>query len=155
RTLNYPVYLPILAPRAEDACERALEAMGHMATPEATKALVTLLEHKNAAFAQNVLKVLNGRLPDPRLEEKREGPGSFDADFLAKRRWWVEGSGRAEFAPAVRKVGRKLLESKDIETVSSAAYIVECLGGAEELPGLVKALNHAADEASKQKRESN
>jgi hypothetical protein len=139
------VYLPVLAPRAAGGCEQALLAIGEMPSPEATKALLTLVEHKNVAFARKSLQTLNARLPDPRLEKK---PPRDLFGFEVRRRWLVERGWRAEFAPAVRKIARKLLESEDAETLSSAAYIVQCLGEAEELPGLVKGLNQAAEEAS-------
>jgi hypothetical protein len=152
-TLIYPVYLPILTERACAGDEPALTAIGHMPTPEATRELIRLLGHKDAAFARAALKTLNNRLPDPALENKIGKRNPFEFDHLYRRRWLVEKSWQAEFAPDVLKVGRELLRKTDVESLQCGAYIVECLGTAEELRLLGKALDCAAAAAREMPRE--
>ncbi len=154
-TLAYPVYLPVLAPRARDGCERALEALGAMPFPEATRELVRLSEHRNAAFARNALQALNARLPDPQLDNKIGPRNPFDIDYLHRRRWLVKESWRDEFAPAVRKVGRRLLGETDVKSLNCGAYVLECLGKQEDLEPLVTALGRAALAARDLRREEN
>jgi hypothetical protein len=145
-TLIYPVYLPLLAARADLGEQRALEALGAMPSADATKELIRLLSHNDPAFARSVLTTLQQRLPDPALDRK---VGPSDYDYWYRRRNLVERSWKPEFAPAVRKVACDLLKKKDVESLQSAAYLVVCLGTAEELPLLIKALDHAATEAVK------
>lgn len=143
-TLAHPVYLPILAPRAARGCYRALQALGEIPTPEATKVLVRLLDHQNPAFARKVVQTLNRRLPDPQLKGTLPCRNVFDNTCDERRRWLVSRCWRAEFAPAIRKVGRRLLVGTDTENLQCGAFIVECLGQEEDLPSLVKALDCAA-----------
>jgi hypothetical protein len=150
-TLAHPVYLPILAPRAAQGDENALLALGNIPTPEATAALIRLLDHKDASFARKATQTLNFRLPDPQLQGKLGKRNPFDNDHGTQRRWLAERSWRAEFAPAVRKAGRELLLVR-VDTVSlrCGAFILECLGEKEDLPFLARALDWAAFRASKQ-----
>ena len=139
-TLYYPVYLPLLAPRARAGDERALEALGAMPTPQATQELVRLLENKNLTLARTALPALIGRLPNPRLTKKP--PADFDWDY--RRRWLVKASWRDEFAPAVRRAGRRLVGEKDVECLEGGAYILECLGKQEDRDALADSLGQAA-----------
>ena len=152
-TLIYPVYLPILAERARTGDARALEAIGHMPTPEATKELIGLLTHRNRGFARQALKTLNRRLPDPALENKLGPRHPFEFDYLYQRRWLVGQSWKPEFASDVRKVERELLAKKDVENIECGAYVLQCLGTGEDMPLLAKALGEAAVQAKQMKRE--
>lgn len=146
-TLAHPVYLPVLAPRAAKGCEKALLALGAMPTPEATKVLVKLLDHQDPALARSVAQTLNLRLPDPQLKGQLGKRNFFHNDQEEMRRGLVSRSWRAEFAPAVRKAGRRLLAQPDTTSLQCGAFILECLGQEEEIPALVKALGRAANQA--------
>ncbi|HEY7310246.1 MAG TPA: hypothetical protein VH643_12860 [Gemmataceae bacterium] len=149
--LAHPVYLPILAPRAADGDEDALEALGTIPTPEATEALIRLLDHQDAKFALKAVQTLNLRLPDPQLEGKLGKRNVFEDTRETKRRWLCERSWRAKFAPAVRKAGRELLlTGVDTEALQCGAFILECLGEKEDLTALARALDWSAFRASKQ-----
>jgi HEAT repeat protein len=152
-TLIYPVYLPILAERAGQGDRDALTAIGHMPAPEATRELIRLLNHKDAAFARTALQTLNLRLPDPALENKIGKRNPFEFDHLHRRHWLVERSWQADFAPDVLKVGRRLLTKTDVESLQCGAYVVECLGTAEELPLVAQALTAAATAVKEMPRE--
>ncbi len=145
-TLTYPIYLPLLAARTDLGDQNALEALGQMPAAGATKQLIRLLAHNDPAFARAALAALSKRLPDPAFEKH---------DYWYRRRVLVERSWKAEFAPAVRKVARGLLKQTDVESLQGAAYIVVCLGTADELPLLVKALDRTAAGALKLPRPVN
>jgi hypothetical protein len=149
--LAYPIYLPILASRAAEGDEDALEALGNIPTPEATAALISLLDHKDAKFARKAVQTLNFRLPDPQLQGKLGSRNPFDNDHESQRRWLAERSWRTEFASAVRQAGRQLLLA-GVDTVSlqCGAFILECLGEKEDLSSLARALDWAAFQANKQ-----
>lgn len=143
-TLAYPVYAPILTARAEQGDEKALQALGNIPTVEATAVLIRLLNHADAEFARKVLQTLNARLPDPQLEDKIGKRNFFDNDAKHQRRWLSSQSWRADLAPAVRKVGRELLGRADVGSLQCGAFVLECLGEAEDLPALVQGLDRAA-----------
>jgi len=152
--LRYPVYLPILLERAQWASERALKGIGNMPIPEATRALIALLEHKRAGFSLKVMHTLNRRLPDPQLEGKLGRRRLAENPRTAERRWLVQTSWRPEFAPPVLAHGRKLLASSDRDRLVCGAFILECLGGKAEFPLLVQALDRAVRETQRTPRES-
>lgn len=141
--LAYPVYLPLLAPRAAEGCEQALQALGHIPTPEATEALVRLLEQKDATFARQALQTLSWRLPDPEVEEQfaRQDLLVRSRDHL--RHWLVRQAWQTRFAPPVRQVGRRLLAQEDVEGLRLAAFVLHCLGEQEDLPALIQGLDRA------------
>lgn len=139
--LAYPVYLPILAPRAAEGCERALEGLGHVPTPEATETLVRLLEHKDATFARKALETLSLRLPDPEVEEKFARKDLFVHSQDHLRHWLVRQAWQAKFAPRVRQFGRKLLVQEDAESRRLGAFVLHCLGEQEDLSVLIQGLD--------------
>jgi hypothetical protein len=143
-TLTFPVYLPVLQPRARQGDERVLAGIGAIATPQATAELVRLLEHSNPAFARKVLQTLDERLPDPLLENKLPPRSVFEVDFYHRRRRLVKESWRREFAPKVRRVGRRLLDEKDVQSLNCGAYVLTCLGEQEDVATLAAALGRAA-----------
>jgi len=118
------------------------EVIGNAATVDAV--LVRLLDHKDAKLARRVIETLKLRLPDPQLEGKLHKRNPFHNDLEDLRGWLVERGWRAEFAPAVKKAGRRLLAGPDEEDVRCGAFIVECLADQDDLPALVQALDRAA-----------
>jgi hypothetical protein len=142
-TLGYPVYLPILVPRAADGCEKALLAIGNIPTPEATRALIQLLDHKDAAFALKVAQTVNCRLPDPQLEGKLPGRSVFENDRADSRRWLVKQAWHVDFKEDVRAAGRKLLLKSDRERLECGAFVMECVGEPEDFPTLIRAVDWA------------
>lgn len=148
--LAYPVYLPILTLYAARGDEHALRGLGSIPTPEATAALIRLLDSNDDAFALSVAQTLNLRLPDPQWEGKLGLRNAFENTGEAHRRWLCERSWRAEFAPAARKAARELLLVRpDTESLECGAFTLECLGEKDDLPALARALDWAAARANK------
>jgi hypothetical protein len=146
-TLNHPVYLPILTPKAAQGDEQALRAIGSIPSTEATKALIELLSHKDAKFVRSVLQTLNERLPDPLLEGKLKSRNPFSNNWEEPRRYLVKNSWKPEFAPSIRKVAAKLLQEKDEGSLKCSGYILQCLGEIEDLPILIHGLDSAVIQA--------
>jgi hypothetical protein len=141
QTMMYPVYLPLLFPKAQEGDEGALSAIGAMPTPEATKKLIELTANKDQAFGRKALQTLNARLPDPQLENKIGGRNPFENDFQHRRRVLVKESWRDAFAPALREIAHRLLDERDAESLKRGAYVLECLGKQEDLSVLRRALD--------------
>jgi hypothetical protein len=134
--LRHPVYLPILLEYAQRGDVDALEAIGEMPTPEATKALIGLLDHTKRAFAVKAAGMLSGRLPY--AEESEWGQ-----PFEAESRWLVARAWRPEFAPQVMAHARKFLSWHDDDALAVAGDMVQSLGGKDDLPYLITALDYA------------
>ena len=143
-TLIYPVYLPELVGRARGGDGRAFEALGAMPSPKATAELVRLLDGRDAALARKAMTALIDRLPDPVLKQKQPAETPLPYDYHHRRRLLVKASWRDEFAPAVRRFGRRLLADKDVAGLANGAYALECLGNKEDLGALAKALDRTA-----------
>ena len=136
-TFQHPVYLPIFAPQARDADPRALRALGSIADPEATRAIIGLLDHKDPATARAALAALTDRLPEPGAEKRRRGQ---------ERAWLVEKAWRPSLAPAVRRAGRALLDGKPPD-LRGGAFLLLCVGEQADLPALVRGLDAAVARA--------
>jgi hypothetical protein len=141
--LHYPIYLPLLAPRAAEGSQEALAAIGVMASPEATRTLIDLAQHKDAAFALLALRTLNHRLPDPQLEGKLGRRNPFFDDLAAPRQWLIKNSWKPELAPPVRKLADSLLRQEDVQGLQCGGYILQCLGERDDVPALVRGLEIA------------
>ena len=140
--LHYLAYLPLLVERAKQGSEQALAGIGSIAKPDATRALIQLLDHADARLVLEAARTLNSRLPDPELSGKLGPRNPFDNPLKAHRRWLVENSWRGEFKPAVRAHARTFLARGDDE-VRCGAFMIECVGSPDDRPELVRALDRA------------
>jgi len=152
--LWHPVYLPILLERAENACEKALRAIGCMPTPEGTKALIGLLGHKERSFVLKVAGTLNCRLPDPEFKGKIGPRSPFRGGLYDRRRWLAQKSWRPEFAKPILARARELLAWHGDQSMAYAAFMLQCLGGKDDLPHLIDALDHAVPRTKGAPRET-
>ncbi len=146
--LWYPVYLPILLEHAQGCDEDALRAIGHVPTPKATKALIGLLDNKNRAFVLKVAGTLNLRLPEPEFHGEI-GP------WEVQRRWLISNSWRPEFAPQILTHAREILSWDGADSKAYAGFILHSLGGKDDLPYLVGALDYAVAETQNSLRREN
>lgn len=143
-TLSYPVYLPLLVEKAKHGSPQALTAIGNIATPEATQALIGLLEHKDPAFALKVAQTLNLRLPDPEFEGRLQPRSVFkNSSFDERRKRLINLSWRSEFALPIRLFARKLLARDDRDSLVTGAFIISCIGESVDLAELLPALDRA------------
>jgi hypothetical protein len=132
RMLRYPVYLPIVKEMAEKGDERVLEAIGGMAFPEATEAILDLSEHKTSASASKAEQLLLERAfgLDPRWRWQ-----SGRQAYLAQRGW------REDLKARAAKAGWRLLAKEDRESRIRGARLIQLLGNKDDLPALVQAMD--------------
>jgi len=139
--LQYPVYLPILEELAagKDGDTKALIGIAHIPTPEATDLLIRLLKHPNREFALKVAGALYDRLPEPQATPGRERKNPIEAEDadpqLVKQAW------RNDFAPPVREFACKMLNEKEPMSLQCAAFALEAIGTADDIPSLIAALD--------------
>ena len=143
--LRYGVYLQPLLRRAQEGDTTAARAIGSIPTPEATKALVAMLEGADVAMARVVAGTLNARLPDPELDGTLERRSPFANDMKSARQYLIEASWRDEFAPDVRAAASRFLTSNESEDVVIGAFMLEAVGGPQAEPVLAAALTRAIE----------
>jgi WD domain, G-beta repeat len=141
RALTHPVYLPVLAERAQGGDVRALDGIGSIPTADASAALIALLGHVDTKVARAALDRLLWRLPGPQLEGQLGPRNIFDNDHEEGRRELVKRSWDPRFAPRVLAHGKRLLDAGAPEDVKLGTFVLECLGGKEDVPTLVAALD--------------
>ncbi len=121
--LRYPVYLPIMRELAEKGDARGLVAIGAMAFPEATQALLDLSYNKNQAVASDVPVHLLSRLPDS------------TSSGLAGRSW------RPDLKRRAMQLGWDLLINTDRQSRIRGNRIIGSLGGKDDLPKLIETMD--------------
>ncbi len=145
--LRYPVYLPLLLARTHGKTPEefgtALQGIGSIPTPEATLALLELAEDPDPSRAVAAVRTLNGRLPDPVLSGKLNSRGPFRDPTASARSVLSQSAWRPQFAPQARSIARRLVVSPDPAAVTSAAYLLECVGTDADFSALMSALETA------------
>ncbi len=145
-TLRHPVYLPIVEELARKGSQPAATAVGAIPTPEATRALIRLLDCQDRDVAAKSLELLLRRLPLSDLDDQAFGANQ---QRLARRSW------RDELQPAVVEVGWKLMAKKDRASLIKAARILECLGRPGDFPRFMKELDRVLEEMKDDPTEQN
>lgn len=137
RGLRYPVYLPFLLERIqrnEPVAQGALAGLSKIATPEATQALIGLMDHKDPEIALGATWAVTRRLPIP-METIKYHVSDIERRDLIARAW------RPEFAPEVLRWARQVLASGNHPRLAQAISILVSLGSKEDLPDLIKAMD--------------
>lgn len=141
--LRQPVYLPALRARAAAGSVAAVQGIGHVATPEATEALLALLENASPTVVEAALVQLFRRLPvwqdAAQQAPYAQGSSRYQIDPLLPASWQVR------FEQPVLEAAVKLLSSPQAELVENAASLLRLRGGAEHAPALLAALQKAMD----------
>ncbi len=127
--LRYPVYLPIMKELAHKGDARGLDAIGAMAFPEATAALLELMNHKNPAIAAKAGDLLLRRMPQVHHAAQTR------RDYLSERSWTAKLK-KAALVPAW-----KLMDGNDRKGIIRGARLVQSLGGKDDLPALIKVMD--------------
>ena len=109
--------------------------------------LIELLEHPDPKFVYSVQEALYLRMPDPILEKKLHGRNFFDTDNVPVRTYLRDKSWRPEFAAAVRKHARQCLATRDEARLFRGAFMLSCIGTAEDLPDVIAAFDFAVKDA--------
>ncbi|NQT40204.1 MAG: carboxypeptidase regulatory-like domain-containing protein, partial [Planctomycetes bacterium] len=144
--LRHPVYLPIVEKLAQQGSQPATTAVGSIPTPEATRALIRLLDCPDRDVAAKSLELLLRRLPISDLDYRAFGANQRR---LARRAW------RDEMQPAVVEVGWRLMAKKDRASLIKAAQIIECLGRPSDFPRFIKELDRVLGEMKDDPTEQN
>lgn len=128
--LRYPVYLPIMRELAEKADHRALDALGAMAFPEATEALLELTGNKTPAIASTAERLLLARRP-----------GSFFGNQPSRAKYLADRSWRSDLKAKTMQLAWHLLDGEDRESQIRAARIIQSIGDKNDMPKLVEVMD--------------
>ena len=141
--LRHPVYLSVLVERARGGSKAAVRGIGHIATPEATEALLALLDSQPAAITTTAAAQMLRRAP------VRDDPSGTATSVLWDSRYQIQPllpvSWREEFSAPLVASAVKLLERADADEVQAAARLLRARGGPEHAPVLLAALQRALD----------
>jgi hypothetical protein len=130
-----------LFPLAKRADERALKGIGRIPAVEATAVLLDLIENGLASCELEAAEELCLRLPAPELSGELD-PRYINPQETLQRRL-CENGWRDQFADPVRACARKFLKAPDTESVETGAFMIECVGTAEDAEPLITALDDA------------
>jgi hypothetical protein len=147
RSLSYPVYLQPLLDKIGHGnsreAESAVKGIGGIAGVDATKALLNIAGGNNKKLALLASRELAMRLPDPELKGDLPRRNIFEVSYDPERTHLVKTSWQDSFAPAVRELGKKLLNSADKEEQPLGAFMLQCVGDASSSKSVVSALDAA------------
>ena len=139
--ISFGAYLPALAEAAREGNAHAIEGVGSVATPEATRALIDLINSGSEEVAGHATDQLRRRIPHHLPRHDTQEPNADKGRPESHTAWLVRTSWRDEFAPDVREIAVRLLASGETETVDDGAYLMGGIGVPEDISHLVAALN--------------
>ncbi len=129
--LRHPAYLSALVEKARGGSTAAVKGIGHIATPEATGTLLSLLESQAPAIAATAADQLLRRVP---VRDDEKGAPSMVWDSPYQIQPLLPVSWREEFSAPLVASAVKLLESADADEVEAAARLLRARGGPEHAP---------------------
>ena len=132
--LHYPVYLPIMLELVNEGDHRGLDAISWMAFPEATAALFELTENADKEIAVKATDLLLKR--SAFNYNRRPSPKPSRRSYLWDNSW------NEELKLKVGALGWKLLATDDRESWIRGARLINGHGTKEELPHLIKVMDH-------------
>lgn len=137
-TLRYPVYMPLLIGEARKGSLSMVEAISGIATPEATQALIELMQGEDVKVSQKAAQSIVRRLP---WDEKDNYWTAWqNAESLKQQRELVAQAWRPEFAVPVRAYGLQQAQSPHRDVLRNGTNILSLIGTKDELPALLNAL---------------
>lgn len=142
--LRHPIYLPALREAAQGGSAEAVSGIGHIATAEATEALIALLKNEHGRVQSEALTQLVRRVPDPADATRPAvhsmwGGDTFQIDPLLPVAW------RKEFEAPVAEEAARLLLHPDSNVVSAAALLVQGCGQEKAGTSVLDALQKSLD----------
>lgn len=139
--LRHPLYLPMLISHAQAGSKSAVKGLGHIATPEATQALLDLLDHASAEVVETSAMQILRRLPSPEDGGKAAGGiywgDEYQIDPLLPSSW------EARFEQPLLKAALKLLWHKSDAVVRNAAQILQTRAQPEHAPQVLSVLEQS------------
>ncbi len=140
--MRHPAYLPALIERATAGSKAAVMGIGHIATPEATGALLKLMKHDSPEIAVAATQEILRRLPS-REDASRsalDGWGSrYQIDPLLPVSW------DPSFEKPLLDATVNMLGNADADVVQVAARVMKIRGESEHAPAILAALQKAMD----------
>lgn len=141
--LRHPAYLPPLREAAKIGSIEAISGIGHIATADATEALIALLKSESPAAVTEALLQIVRRMPDKGDATKpamfwRSGD-TFQIDPLLPDSW------KPEYEKSLIDEAARLLRHPVPDVVSAAALIIESCGTESVGQPLLDALQVALD----------
>jgi hypothetical protein len=143
--LAFEPYVVPLEQRAQKGNVKAIGGLAHVPTPNATRALVKLLDHADSAIARATARGLAMRLPDPALNGQLGPRNPFENSLSEQRKYLATKSWVPALADDVRAAARKRLASTDVTDQQDGAFMLEAVGTKDDAPDLIKALDVAID----------
>ncbi|MDZ4406140.1 hypothetical protein [Prosthecobacter sp.] len=142
--LRHPVYLPALREAALGGSAEAVSGLGHIATAEATAALIALLKNEPSRVQSEALSQLVRRVPDSKdtshpAVRSMWGGDTFQIEPLLPESW------REEFAVPVAEEAARLLLHTEPNIVSAAALLIEGCGQEKAGQAVLAALQKSLD----------
>ncbi|MCI0343466.1 MAG: HEAT repeat domain-containing protein [Planctomycetales bacterium] len=140
--LRHPVYVPALVGLLRDQFKSATLGLSEIATPQVTERLTALLEGR-AGIPEGTLagRALVLRLPPPPEDRRRWrailSTYGRNEDYLREQAW------EPRLAPAVRRQARAYVASDHPLSVELGAYMLSCVGTADDLCVVLRALDAA------------
>lgn len=144
-TLRSQVYLPALIALARAGSREAIAGIGAIPTPDATRALIALLDRPDRALALDAAQTLAMRMPDPALDGTLPRRSPFGRDVEDVRRGLRDAAWRPDMAPDVRRIAAMWLASQDAQEVIQGAFMIGAVGEVDNAPALAAALDHALE----------
>lgn len=145
--LQMPVYLnPLLNYLQKGPGSKAIlavDGIGSIATPDATKALLDAANNKDPKVSAEAVQMLVMRLPDPALKGELGRRNVFENSMPDERSWMVKRAWQDKFAPQVRELAQKLMKSKDQNRQAMGAFMLQCVGNSNSLKTLTESLDKA------------
>jgi hypothetical protein len=139
--LRHPVYLPVLIRHAETGSRAAVMGVGEIATPEATQALLNLLENASAEVVEASAGQLLRRMPS------LENGGVTATRVLYGEQYQIEPllpvSWEARFEQPLMEAALKLLGHKSDAVVQCAGKLLQTRAGPEHAPKVLAVLQKA------------
>jgi hypothetical protein len=127
------VYLPLIRERVHLGDESAIEALGTMPFPEATRELVELATQGSPSLRRRAVELLVQRLPN-------------GSPYWGTRRWLARHSWRDEYREPALAIGWRLLAKNDRESISTGADIVAAIGGPSDLPRMITLVDRVLED---------
>lgn len=124
---------------------KGIAMIADVPTPEATLALLALLDTTDVERQKLVLEALTRRLPIPAYPD-RECP--FTDLRTEERRKLSAKAWKSDFVPEARAFARWLLRQEDVHLSKYGARIITCVGTLEDTPQVIEAMDRILDETS-------
>jgi len=152
--LRYDVYVAPLLRRARKGSLDAISGLSWIPTPDATRALIGLLQASDPKARRAAVDGLNLRLPDPALAGALGPRNPLGNELPAQRKYLSAQAWQPGFADEVRTAARRLLASADVGDLQPGAFMLEAVGTAADAPDLVSALTRAILRTQTEPREA-